>query len=139
MTVKSNRSIPEGTFVPALSYEQDVGTVIDWLVGAFGVTERFRAGDNHGQIAFGNGGCLISGLRSDLVIGNAQYLTIRVPDLHQIYERARTFGAEIISEPEEFMYGELQFSARDLGGYIWHFSQSIHDIDPASWGGVAPK
>lgn len=139
MTSISNRSIPAGTFIPALSYAQNVGTVIDWLVGAFGVTERFRAGDSHGQIAFGNGGCLISGQRSDLVIGNAQHLTIQVPNVDLIYERAKAFGAEIVSEPQEFMYGERQFVARDLGGHLWNFSQSLHDVDPVSWGGIMPE
>ncbi|MCO5226533.1 MAG: hypothetical protein M9953_14435 [Thermomicrobiales bacterium] len=139
MTARDNRSIPSGTFVPALSYTQDVGTVVDWLVGAFGVTERFRAGDNHAQIAFGDGGCLISGMRTDLAVGNAAYMTIRVPDVDAIYARARAFGAEITSEPTEFMYGERQFGARDLGGHTWYFSQTVEDVDPTSWGGVLPE
>lgn len=134
MKADTNRSIPSGTFVPALSYTQDVGTVVEWLVGAFGVTERFRAGEAHAQIAFGDGGCLISGLRSDLVIGNASHMTIRVPDLDAIYERAKAFGAEITMEPETFFYGERQFGARDLGGHLWYFSQTVEDVDPASWG-----
>lgn len=132
----NNRSIPNGTFVPALSYPQDVGTVVAWLVGAFGVTERFRAGTNHAQVAFGDGGCLISGEREGLSVGSALYMTIRVEDVDTIYQRARAFGAEIVSDPSEFMYGERQFSARDLGGHLWHFSQSVRDVDPTSWGAV---
>lgn len=139
MTASSNRSIPEGTFIPALSYEQPVGEVVAWLVGAFGVSERFRAGDDHAQIAFGDGGVLISGLRENLTHGNASYLTIRVDNLQGIYDRAKAFGAEITSEPTEYMYGELQFGAKDLGGHIWHFSQTMRDVDPAEWGATLPN
>jgi uncharacterized glyoxalase superfamily protein PhnB len=32
--------------------------------------------------------------------------------------------------------GERQYSAEDLGGHVWTFSQSIADVDPASWGGI---
>jgi hypothetical protein len=31
-------------------------------------------------------------------------------------------------------YGERQYSAEDLGGHHWVLSQSIADVDPASWG-----
>ena len=138
MTVNSNRSIPEGTFVPALSYAQPVGEVVDWLVGAFGVGERFRAGDEHAQVSLGTGGVLLSGLRENLNVGNAGYITVRVPNLLEIYNRARAFGAEITSEPTEYMYGEQQFGARDLGGHIWYFSQTVRDVDPTAWGAVLP-
>lgn len=132
----NNRSIPNGTFVPALSYSQDVGTVIKWLEGAFGVKEIFRQGDTHAQVSFGQGGCLISGERENLTVGTAIHMTIRVDDVDEIYERAKVFGAEITSAPAEYMYGERQFGARDIGGHLWYFSQTVRDVDPTEWGGV---
>ncbi len=39
-----NRSAPTATIVPVVIYE-DVDKAIDWLCGAFGFTERLRAGD----------------------------------------------------------------------------------------------
>lgn len=139
MANRQNRSIPAGTFVPALSYSQPVGDVIDWLVAAFGVTERFRAGDEHAQVALGDGGVLISGLRTDLTVGNASYFAVRVTDLDAYYDRAIKAGAEITSEPTEFMYGERQFGAKDLGGHIWYFSETVQDVNPGDWGATIPS
>jgi uncharacterized glyoxalase superfamily protein PhnB len=45
-------------------------------------------------------------------------------------------GAHILSPPTDYPYGERQYSAEDLGGHRWTFSQSIADVDPASWGGT---
>jgi hypothetical protein len=30
-----------------------------------------------------------------------------------------------------------QYSAEDLGGHRWTFSQSIADVDPGSWGATS--
>jgi uncharacterized glyoxalase superfamily protein PhnB len=45
-------------------------------------------------------------------------------------------GAKIIQEPSDFPYGERQYTVEDPGGHHWTFSQSIADVDPASWGGT---
>jgi uncharacterized glyoxalase superfamily protein PhnB len=37
--------------------------------------------------------------------------------------------------PVDYPYGERQYSAVDPGGHVWTFSESIADVDPASWGG----
>lgn len=37
--------------------------------------------------------------------------------------------------PTDFPYGERQYSAEDVGGHGWTFSQSIADVDPSIWGG----
>jgi hypothetical protein len=51
-----NRSAPTATIVSVLIYE-DVGKAIDWLCGAFGFTERLRAGRDgrvtHAQLSVG--------------------------------------------------------------------------------------
>ncbi|HEY5757352.1 MAG TPA: VOC family protein, partial [Steroidobacter sp.] len=63
-------------------------------------------------------------------------IMIRVADAAAHFERAKSHGATIISEPTDYPYGERQYSAQDLAGYVWTFSQTVSDIDPASWGGV---
>jgi uncharacterized glyoxalase superfamily protein PhnB len=35
----------------------------------------------------------------------------------------------------DYPYGERQYSAVDVGGHHWTFSESIADVDPADWGG----
>ncbi len=52
-------------------------------------------------------------------------------------ERARTGGARIVSQPADFPYGERQYTAADLGGHLWTFSQSIVDVAPEEWGGTS--
>ena len=48
----------------------------------------------------------------------------------------RAQAAKILSEPQNYPYGERQYSAVDLGVHRWTFSQSIADVDPAEWGGT---
>jgi uncharacterized glyoxalase superfamily protein PhnB len=44
-------------------------------------------------------------------------------------------GAQVVAEPATYPFGERQYSALDLGGHRWTFSQTLADSDPASWGG----
>lgn len=31
-------------------------------------------------------------------------------------------------------FGVRQYTAKDIGGHWWTFSQNIRDVDPADWG-----
>jgi uncharacterized glyoxalase superfamily protein PhnB len=42
----------------------------------------------------------------------------------------------IVNPPADYPYGERQYTAEDPGGHHWTFSESIADVDPASWGGT---
>lgn len=135
-----NRSAPPGTIVPWLSYP-DVDRAIAWLCGAFGFTERLRTPPepdgsiHHAQLAVGEG-CvaLTSGTAHDSLP-----LFVPVEDVDAHCERARQFGARILSPPRTCEFGERQYSAEDLAGNRWTFSQSVADIDPEEWGAVLPK
>jgi uncharacterized glyoxalase superfamily protein PhnB len=61
---------------------------------------------------------------------------VRVEDADAHHARAAAAGAKILSEPEDFPYGERQYNAEDPAGHRWTFSESISDVDPASWGGT---
>jgi uncharacterized glyoxalase superfamily protein PhnB len=39
-------------------------------------------------------------------------------------------------EPTDFEYGERQYAAEDPAGHHWTFSQTLDDVDPATWGGT---
>jgi uncharacterized glyoxalase superfamily protein PhnB len=60
-----------------------------------------------------------------------------VPDAAGHCERARARGARIVAEPQDFPYGERQYTTEDLGGHHWTFSQSIADVAPEEWGGTS--
>jgi uncharacterized glyoxalase superfamily protein PhnB len=61
---------------------------------------------------------------------------VRVDDVDRHYAYAARCGAQIISPPADFPYGERQYTVEDLSGRRWTFSQSIADVDPQSWGGA---
>ena len=61
---------------------------------------------------------------------------VRVEDAHAHCERARAHGARIVTEPNDFEYGERQYAAEDLAGHQWTFSQTLADVAPEEWGGV---
>jgi hypothetical protein len=50
---------------------------------------------------------------------------------------AREGGARILDPPADYPYGERQYTAEDLSGHRWTFSQSIADVVPEEWGGTS--
>jgi uncharacterized glyoxalase superfamily protein PhnB len=139
--LKPNRSIPSATVIPVLIYP-DVREAVDWLVGTFGFVERVRIGESHrAQLSFGDGAVIVGDVRGDRRPprrGEATHLvTVRVEDARTHCERAREHGAQILEEPRDFEYGERQYTAEDPAGHQWTFSQTLADIAPEEWGGVA--
>jgi uncharacterized glyoxalase superfamily protein PhnB len=135
----SNRSVPASAVVPVLAYP-DVAEAAGWLCRAFGFRERLRIGDHRAQLVFGDGAVIATRLAASVVpsaVGTTHSVHVRVDDADGHHERALSSGARILQPPTDFPYGERQYTAEDLGGHQWTFSQSIADVDPASWGGRA--
>jgi uncharacterized glyoxalase superfamily protein PhnB len=138
--VKANRSIPSPTVIPVLVYP-DVREAVAWLESAFGFVERLKIGEAHrSQLSVPGGGAVIArDVRSDRVPprpGESTHsVVVRIDDANAHCERARAHGAEILMEPTDFEYGERQYEAADLAGHRWTFSETLEDVDPASWGG----
>ena len=138
--MKPNRSIPSATVIPVLIYP-DVRAAVAWLGDAFGFVERLRIGDNHrSQLAVGDGAVIVGDVRHDRRPpreGEVTHsVTVRVEDARAHCERARARGAAILMEPTDFEYGERQYAAADLAGHRWTFSETLADVDPATWGGT---
>jgi uncharacterized glyoxalase superfamily protein PhnB len=128
-----NRSIPESVVMPVLVYA-DVRAAVAWLGAAFGCVERLRIGDHRAQLALGGGHLVAADGPS---AGPARSLVlVRVADVDAHYRRAEAAGARIVAPPADHVYGERQYTAEDLAGHRWTFSQTVADVDPASWGGV---
>src|SRR5262245_21926630 len=137
--MKTNRSIPSAAVVPVLIYP-DVRAAVAWLSGAFGFTERVRIGEDHrSQMRAGDGAIIVGDVRHDRRPprpGEATHaVMVRVDDATAHCARARAHGAEILMEPTDFEYGERQYSAADLAGHQWTFSETLADVAPESWGG----
>ncbi len=131
----ANRTMPTSTVIPELTYD-DVTEAIEWLCATFGFAERWRAGDHRAQLSIGNGTVAITEPRTSKVRPGPRDIVVRVPDATAHCERSRARGATIVSEPRDYPYGERQYTAEDLGGHHWCFSQSIADVAPEEWGGT---
>ena len=128
----ANRSAPAATVIPVLGYA-DVAHASDWLCEAFGFTERLRIADHRAQLVFGDGAVIVTELGEHSGPSTVQ---VRVENADAHHERAAAAGARILNPPTDYPYGERQYSAEDPGGHRWTFSQSIADVDPASWGAI---
>jgi uncharacterized glyoxalase superfamily protein PhnB len=135
----SNRSIPRATVIPILAYP-DVNRAAEWLCRAFEFTVRLRIGSHRVQMNVGDGAVILRELRDNEVgaqLGVGHSVTIRVDDADAHYQRAKNYGAIIQEGPVTYPYGERQYSAQDLAGHSWTFSQSVADANPEEWGGVS--
>lgn len=130
--------MPSCSVIPELAYP-DVAAAAAWLRDAFGFTLRLRIADHRAQLTFGSGAIVVTAARQredgSATAGHLHAVMVRVDDVDAHCERARKHGARIVSEPATYPYGERQYSAVDIGGHGWTFSQSVADVDPADWGG----
>jgi uncharacterized glyoxalase superfamily protein PhnB len=138
-----NRSVPPGPVIPFLYYE-DVPRAIEWLCGAFGFTEHLRTppeedGSIHlAQLNAGEGSVMLRTLEPGEA-ARTQDILVRIEDADAHCQRARAYGARIVGEPHSCEFGERQYSAEDLGGHHWTFSQTIADVDPNEWGALVKQ
>lgn len=127
----NNRSMPPGSVVPESPYP-DVHQAAQWLAEAFGFKQRLRIGHHRIQLTFGDGSIVATSLEGS----HPRYaVMVRVEDVDAHHEHAIEQGARVPSPPADYPYGERQYTAQDLAGHTWIFSQSIKDVDPADWGG----
>jgi uncharacterized glyoxalase superfamily protein PhnB len=142
LAMKANRSIPAVTVIPVLTYP-DVRAAVAWLTDAYDFAERVRIGDDHrSQMTVGDDGAVIvadtgSNRRPPTPGEVTQAVMVRVEGARAHCERARAAGATIIQEPTDFPYGERQYQAVDPFGHVWTFSETVADVAPSEWGGVA--
>ena len=135
--MQSNRSIPGAQVIPELAYP-DVAAASDWLCTAFGFSPRLKIGNHRVQLTYGGGAVIVvSGddIDAEAAARATHSVLVRVDDADAHYERARAGGARIVSPPTTYPFGERQYSAHDLYGHRWTFSESVADVDPRDWGG----
>ena len=141
MGVKPNRSIPSSTVIPVLVYP-DVRAAVAWLEAVFGFAERVRIGEDHrAQLSYGDGAVIVGDVRREhrppRPGESTHSVMVRVDDARAHCEHARAAGARILMEPTDFEYGERQYTAEDLAGHQWTFSETLADVAPEEWGGTS--
>jgi uncharacterized glyoxalase superfamily protein PhnB len=124
--------MPESTVTPVLGYASATEAA-DWLCDAFGFRRRLVIGEHRVQLTFGDGAVVATDGGGSA--GGSDSVMVRVDDVDGHHERALAAGARIVMPPEDYPYGERQYTAEDPGGHRWTFSQSVADVDPADWGG----
>ena len=139
--MESNRSAPAGPVIPVLTYS-DVVAATDWLVGVLGFRVRVLIGPGHrAQLTFGEGSLIVADDGSYRAVPNSMTVTasvmLRVDDVAAVHARAVEAGAVVADEPADYPYGERQSSFRDPGGQFWTLTQTLRDVDPQEWGGLA--
>jgi uncharacterized glyoxalase superfamily protein PhnB len=136
-----NQSAPAATVVPILIYA-DVGKAIDWLCGAFGFAERLRVERDgivsHAQLVVADGAIMLGRQGGQYLAPRHgevhQYVHVSVEDVDRHFDQAKRFGARIVGPPNDTPFGERQYTAEDLEGHRWAFSQHVADVAPQQWG-----
>ncbi len=124
--------MPPGPVIPELPYA-DVTAAAQWLCNAFGFTERLRIGNHRIQLHVGDGALVV--VEAGDASAAASRVMVPVADVDAHHATAKAAGAKVIGEPTTYPFGERQYSVLDVGGHRWTFTQSVADVDPASWGG----
>ncbi len=133
-----NRSAPPFAVMPVLSYP-DVSVAVEWLSRTFGLVEHVRVGEHRAQMGFGDGALFVadtSNGRTAPATELSHSVMVRVPDIDEHYRVAVAAGAQVLAEPADHPYGERQYTAVDLAGHRWTFTQSVADVAPEEWGGT---
>jgi uncharacterized glyoxalase superfamily protein PhnB len=118
------------TIYPSLRYH-DARAGIDFLVEAFGFTEKEAHADDEGTIHHaeltGFGGIVMLGTEPEDgdprwgTHAGQSWLYLSTEDPDALHDRALAAGAQIVRELTDTDYGSRDFSARDPEGNIWSF------------------
>jgi len=142
----ANRSAPSAAVVPILVYE-DVGKALEFLTRVFGFKERLRAewggSISHAQMDIGGGSIMMGKQGGPFKVPSgdtvSQYAHVHVDNVDQHFAKAKAEGATILKEPQDMPFGVRQYTAKDIGGHWWTFSQNVRDVDPSEWGATVSK
>jgi uncharacterized glyoxalase superfamily protein PhnB len=124
-------------FIPSVVYK-DNRAALKWLQKAFGFEPSevlTDAKDNivHAEMTHGDGVVMIgseftSWARSPDSVGgaNTQRIHVRLEKgIDEHCARARAAGARVAMDPADQFYGDRTYSAMDLEGHHWTFSQPV--------------
>jgi len=128
--------------VPSITYA-DLPRAIEWLDRVFGFRERAEArlswpGGGMTWFEVGNGLFHIATpnelWREDSSAATSGVvMKVYVDDIDSHFARAKSEGAEIVSEPEDGFWGGRIYRALDHEGHHWEISQGGRDLAAANW------
>ena len=144
------------TLIVAELHYADPVAALGWLEKVFGFTTRIVVRDDMNNFVFSESevgqGQSVAVLpemgeknQSPLRVAGINTQTVRVRSQVNVLEhceRARSLGAKILSEPEQFFFGDLTYFVADLEDHIWAFAQPIKGKagpPPEGWSVEVPK
>jgi uncharacterized glyoxalase superfamily protein PhnB len=137
--MRQNRSIPDAIVIPELAYK-DVLIAAKWLCDTFGFQERLQIANHRVQLLVGTGAVVVTERPGDLERADFSHsVLVRIENVDQHYAKVAAMHVKIIRPPQSYPFGERQYTVEDFEGHVWTFSQTIDDVDPASWGGLLHK
>jgi len=104
----TNRSMAPGPVIPELPYADVPVAVRWWLCNAFGFTERMRIGSHRIQLHVGAGAIVVVEAAADSNAGGSRVMVL-VCDVDAHYARAQAAGANVLSKPTTYPFGERQY------------------------------
>jgi len=132
---------PEGfpRVTPYLFYE-DTDGALEFIVRAFGFTERYRmrgpdGRSIHAEAELGDGVVMMGTpgpeYRNPVRLGGPTAMTyVYVDDVDAHHAGAKMAGAQIVTELADQTYGDRNYTAKDPEGQLWTFAQRIRDVSP---------
>jgi uncharacterized glyoxalase superfamily protein PhnB len=141
----TNRSAPHARVVPVLTVS-DVRAAVAWYTAVLGFVEHVQIGEGHrAQLGLPGGGELIvAEVRPGRRLPNAErshQIMLKVEDARTAVAHAVERGATVVSELNDWEYGERQATIDDVFGHQWVLTETRVDTPPEQWGGktITPR
>jgi uncharacterized glyoxalase superfamily protein PhnB len=141
----TNRSAPHARVVPVLTVS-DVRAAVAWYTAVLGFVEHVQIGEGHrAQLGIPGGGELIvAEVRPGRRLPNAErshQIMLKVEDARTAVAHAVERGATVVSELNDWEYGERQATIDDVFGHQWVLTETRVDTPPEQWGGktITPR
>jgi PhnB protein len=128
---------------PNVFYD-DLAAALEWLDKAFGFETRMSmpgpdGGIMHAEMQVADSVIMMSPASDNVHWKSPQSLSgsvtlglyIYVDDVDEHEARARSAGAEIVSDLEDMFWGDRTYVAADPEGHRWTFAQHTRDVAPS--------
>ena len=127
--------IPEG-YGPVIPYliVDDPGSLMDFMMAAFGAEEHERVPGPDGRVAHGElkigGRMIMVGAAREGQPALPAMVHLYVEDCDAVYQRALAAGATSTHEPSNQFYGDRGGGVVDPHGITWWIATHVEDVTP---------
>lgn len=121
---------------------RDAAAAMEWYADVFGATEELRlsAPDDvvaHGELRIGDSLVMVAEENEEwgnigpaTLGGSGVRLSLYVPDVDEVFQRAVAAGAEVEVPVTDLFYGDRTGRIRDPFGHTWVISSRVEEVSP---------